>query len=125
MPPPHFLQRFSRSLPPALISLAILGCAGAPSGPPASPDTVIRWTLGSQHLAPEPPGADRLLLALSTKKPSDRGTQVIPSCIKATSFLPAPRGDPRIFFLIGGQLHVRKAPHQAPTPSLGRIWRSA
>src|SRR3954468_8798567 len=110
MPPPLFLQRFSRSLPPALISLAILGCAGAPSGPPASPDTVIRWALGSQHLAPEPPGADRLLLApeppgahrlplaLSTRKPSDRGTQVTPSCIKATSFLPAPRGDPRIFF---------------------------
>lgn len=32
----------------------------------------------------------------------------------------SPRGDPRIFFLIGGQLHVRKAPHQAPTPLAGQ-----
>jgi hypothetical protein len=126
MLPPPLLRRLSRSLPPALLSLASLGCAGAP-GPPASPDTVIRWALGSQHLAPEPPGADRLLLALSTKKPSDRGARVTPNCIKATSFLPAPKGDPRIFFLIGGQLHVRKAPTQAPTllagqdPALGMI----
>jgi hypothetical protein len=120
MLPSVLRQRFSRCLPLGLTSLAILGCAGAPPGPPASPDTVIRWAIGAQHLAPEPPGADRLLLALSTKKPSDRGTRVTPGCIKATSFLPAPKGDPRIFFLIGGQLHVRKAQDQPPTPLAGQ-----
>lgn len=118
MRPPLLLQRLSRCA--ALISLPLLGCGGAPSGPPASADTVIRWAIGPQHLAPETPGADRLLLALSTKKPKERGTQVTPSCIKATSFLPAPMGDPRIFFLIGGQIHVRSAQNQAPVLLTGQ-----
>jgi hypothetical protein len=113
--PSSLRWRFWWCLPPAL---ALLGCSGvSPPSPPSSPasaETVIRWAIGPQHFAPEPPGADRLLLALSTKKPNQRGTHVTPSCIQATSFLPAPRGDPRIFFLIGGQLQVHKAKNQAP-----------
>ncbi len=60
-----------------------------------------------------------MLVALAANAPIESAARVTPSCLKATSFLPAPSGDQRIFFLVGGKLVVRKGPGQDPTPLAG------
>lgn len=116
----------SRLLALALPALAALGCASAaPSAPraaapaPASPDAVLRWVLGATQRVPAPPTADRMLLALPANKPLESGTRVTPTCLDATSFLPAPQGDPRIFFLVRGQVYARQTPGEDPAPLAG------
>lgn len=108
----------------ALLALPLLGCAGAPQ--PLS--TVIRWAIGPEHLADEPPPGDRYLLLLPakqeaspppTKQPLGTGSPIIRACLPATAFLPAPPPDKRIFFLVGGVLHVGQAYGEKPAPLQG------
>ena len=58
------------------------------------------------------------VLASVGQRPS-AGTRVTRGCIETSSFLPAPEGDPRIFFVVKGSLYVRLAPGQAPEPLEG------
>jgi hypothetical protein len=74
---------------------------------------VIGWALGGDQRAPRPPTGDAYLLLASVGKPPSAGTRVTPGCVETDSFLPAPEGDPRIFFVVKGGLYVRPAPGQA------------
>ena len=107
------MQRF----PIALVVMLPIGCGGAASPTPAA--DVIRWAIGSAERAPDPGDPDVFLLVVPTKGPLESGTRATPGCLKATSFLPAPAEDPRIFFLIGSSVYVRRTPEQAPVPLSG------
>lgn len=104
-----------------------MGCGGGSTPSPSTtrassiPTTedVVGWALGSSERAPAPATADRMLLAVPVNAPLESATRVTPKCLKATSFLPAPMGDSRIFFLVAGKLHVRKASGQDPTMLAG------
>jgi len=99
-----------------------IGCGGAasvPSGTSTSTtpttDDVVEWALGTSDRAPAPATADRMLLVLPVGATIESATRVTPKCLKASSFMPAPLGDPRIYFLVDGKLYVRKGPGQDPT----------
>lgn len=113
---------------PALsIALAALtaACSGAPSRAPtgeiraSDPAVVIGWALGGERRAPRPPTGDAYLILASVGQPPSAGTRVTRGCVKTASFLPAPQGDPRIFFVVQDGLYVRPAPGQAPEPLQG------
>jgi hypothetical protein len=129
------------ALPIALAALTA-ACGGAPSrapsgltsglhsAPPTSaphageawapdPAAVIGWALGGDRRAPRPPTGDAYLLLAAVGKPPSAGTAVSSRCVETASFLPAPPGDPRIFFVVKGGLQVQPAPGQAPRPLQG------
>jgi hypothetical protein len=79
-----------------------------------SPATVIEWAMGeSQRLAPTSTAHHRLVLLspAADAPPSNAGPE---QCSAATQFLPAPPGDARIFFLIGGEVHGWRTPLTEP-----------
>lgn len=90
---------------------------------------VIGWAIGPEHRGTEPPLGGRYLLALSPRSPQDRplegATYVLPQCFPATTFLPAPEGDPRFFFLRDGIVYVSRRRGEMPVqlaehdPALG------
>ncbi len=86
---------------------------------------MIGWALGSDQLTGELPAGDRWLVILPMPPSMGAPRGVLPKCVPATAFLPAPAPDPRIFFQINGQLHVRRAPGEEPVllagsdPALG------
>jgi hypothetical protein len=98
------------------------GCAVpacSPSGASASrpPDTsrdegprverVLRWALGPRSRARRPRTGDAYLLLLGSGQPVERAAPVADECVEAESFLPAPEGDPRFFFVSRGRLFAR------------------
>jgi hypothetical protein len=119
MPPHDRLRRstwthraiasIARGLGPGLALAALAaGCAGLAR----LPVDVISWARGPEQLTPGARG-DRRLLLLQTSQPLASATPVLRACLPAQSFLPAP-ADSRLFFLVGGRLHVRRAPGEDP-----------
>jgi hypothetical protein len=102
-------------------SLLLSSCGGTPLRSSA----VIGWALGSDQLTGELPAGDRWLVVLPMAPPFGRPQGVLPKCVSATGFLPAPAPDPRIFLQINGQIYVRRAPGEEPVllsgsdPALG------
>jgi len=121
-----------RALPIALLALLapLAGCgpgAASPASVAASPETVIDWAAGPEHLGGGvPDDADTYLLVVPTETSADgvlpgapAGSTPVTKCLHASSFLPAPAGDPRIFFLVKGELYVLQSAGQQPTPLRG------
>lgn len=113
-----------------LLALAALtaACSSAPVAPaasalgdaaPASALLVIRWALGSGSLAPMPRPPDAYLFLTPAGQKPQAGTRLTGECIEAESFLPAPQGDPRLFFVCKGALFVRPAEGQPLAPLMG------
>jgi hypothetical protein len=111
-------------LPMALAAL-MAACGGVPSPAPRgevrAPDSaaVIGWALGGERRAPRPSTGDAYLLLTSVGQRPSAGTRVTRGCVESASFLPAPQGDPRIFFVVEGSLYVRPALEQVPEPLHG------
>jgi hypothetical protein len=76
----------------------------------------LEWSLGGTSRMPSPPSTDAYLLRLPRGKPLDQATREMRGCCNATSFLPGPFGDPRIFLSVEGRVHVRHAPDQDAAP---------
>lgn len=87
-----------------------LGCFGTAY----SSSDVIDWAAGPEHRGAEPRPLDRYLLVLGRGQPLAGAQPVNRHCLQATSFLPAPIPDLRMFFLIRDQVHVASSPNQAP-----------
>ncbi len=121
------------ALPIALLALLALlaGCASVPASPASgtvSPASVIDWAAGPEHLGGGvPDDADTYLLIVPTETsaggaPADgapAGSAPVTKCLHTSSFLPAPAGDPRIFFLVKGDLYVLRSAGQQPAPLQG------
>jgi len=106
-----------------IAALALAASAGACAVPrhklaPPSDGVMnaIEWSLGRTSRVPTPPSTDAYLLLQPRGKPLEQATRVTRECYKATSFLPGPFGDPRIFFSIEGRLYVSRARGEAPAP---------
>jgi hypothetical protein len=56
---------------------------------------------------------------LDKGKRIDSGTRVTSNCVAATSMLPSPPPDTRIFLAVGGALHVVQRPGTSPEPLPG------
>jgi hypothetical protein len=103
---------------PLLAALAALATACSPSvAQPAS--SVIGWAVGPGHLGTEPPSGAYYILAASAEAAEGVEAPVERKCFKATSFLPAPTPDTRIFVLLGGNLHALATRNSAPEPLTG------
>ncbi|WP_437805811.1 hypothetical protein [Sorangium sp. So ce1078] len=111
----------------AHLLLAAMACGGASSprgaaperAGPASASSVISWALGSGARGNYPASADAFLLLLPRGKPLQSAARVSSACVRATSILPAPPGDPRIFLVVDGALHFLRAPGAQPEAALG------
>ena len=91
------------------------GCGGTP----LRSSSVIGWALGSDQLTGELPAGDRWLVVLPMQPSSGGPRGVLPKCLPATGFLPAPAPDPRIFFQVNGQIYVRRTPGEEPVVLAG------
>lgn len=80
-------------------------------------DDVIAWALGTDTRELMPPTGDGRLIRARKGSPVSTGTKVAETCAGATSFVPAPGGDPRFFYACKGRLHVGQ--DQVPVPVEG------
>jgi hypothetical protein len=64
------------------------------------------WALGAGARGDYPARADAFLLLLPKGKPIGSGVRLTPGCVHATSMLPGPAGDPRVFLVVDGELQV-------------------
>lgn len=136
--PAILLDHMASSSPRTAVHLALLallavlaGCASGPVSPaagPVPPATVIDWAAGPEHLGGGvPDDADTYLMVVPTETSaagdleSDARASSTPvtKCLHASSFLPAPAGDPRIFFLVKGDVYVLQSAGQQPEPLRG------
>jgi hypothetical protein len=100
----------SRSL--ALLPfLTLLACSPRPA---QSPATVIDWAMGPQQLSSVSVAHHRLILVSLPALQSGGPTPSNEPCLAASAFLPALAPDPRIFFLVDGEVHARTAPGTTP-----------
>lgn len=120
----------------AFLVLPLQGCP--PVRPPTSPDRILEWTLGPQHLA-SPTSPDVFLVLIPKEKlkpPSNphlapqppsaatglaegnapmRPDDALSACLPATSVLPAPLDDGRIFLAVEGAVHALHPPDKTVT----------
>lgn len=66
----------------------------------------VSWALGSRHRKPPSTDAGSYVLLLPTGSTIDTGKRRTSNCAQATSLLPAPSPDSRVFLAINGALHV-------------------
>src|SRR4051812_32449612 len=107
------IRRTAPRLPWLLAMLAILGCDRPPARPPGGRAdeivNVLAWALGSGERDPQPDPVDPLLLLVDPRGRRDAAARTVVTVAPtgAASLLPAPPGDPRIFFSGSGRLYVR------------------
>lgn len=78
-------------------------------------ERVVAWAQGTIDRGPRPRGSNMRLLAVPAGQPIARGVPRSP-CVRATSFLPGPPRDPRIFLLVDRRL-VAQEPGSADAAS--------
>lgn len=130
---------FPRFLLPFFV-LPLLGCPPVvqpPTGKPTTFGQVLDWTLGRQHLAstaspdailvlipkdklvpkptPKPTKRSDAATALSDDSASITPDVPLTECLRATSVLPAPQDDGRIFLAVDGAVHAIRPPSKTVT----------
>lgn len=114
-----------------LALLLLLGCP--PRVPPqTAPARVLEWALGPQNLA-SPTSPDVFLVLVPKGNLAPKPAPALPptklfqggepgsaplrlsACLRATSVLPAPQNDGRIFLAVGGAVHVLHPPDETTT----------